>query len=368
MHSILPEKSAQAPHIIPGVAFRPRRLTVATLAVALVGAVLFALALKQAGVSAIVAIVGRIGWGGFAVILLLSGTRFAARALGWMQCVEGEAQLRFRDAFTATLMGEALGNVTPLATVLSEPAKAVLVRERLPLMAAFSALLVENIVYAASVAGMIVVGGVAFLSSYDMEPAMRVAAFGAVGGMLAVVVAAVVLLGTRASPVSGVFDRLATWGALPRWIAARAAKVRRFEESVSTFALRAPGRFARMACCEALFHAAGVAEVFVVLLALRDAAPTLLVALILESTGRAINVAFRFVPMRVGVDEAGSGLMTLALGLGSAPGVALGLVRKARMLVWTGLGVALLLHRGLSVRRALDEAAAVTSDRTTGAT
>ena len=49
--------------------------------------------------------------------------------------------------------------------------------------------------------------------------------------------------------------------------------------------------------------------------------------------------------------------MTQLLRLGSTVGVSLAIVRKARMLCWTGLGVALLVRRGLSVRAVADEAA-----------
>jgi hypothetical protein len=62
---------------------------------------------------------------------------------------------------------------------------------------------------------------------------------------------------------------------------------------------------------------------------------------------RLINVAFKFVPLRLGVDEAGSGLLAQILGYGSAVGVTLALVRKVRMLVWTGVGVIFLASRGL---------------------
>lgn len=332
----------------------------ATLVIALISVVLFALALRQAGLAAIVELVSRVGWAGFAAILLLSGLRMAARSLGWLQCLPAAARLRIRDAFRATLMGEALGNVTPFGTVLSEPAKAVLVRDRLPLDAAFPALVIENIVYAGSVAAMIVAGALAFVSSYEMEPGLRLVSLGAIGGMLIVVVTAIILLATQAAPVSRMIDGLGARTPLPRWLSSRAVRIRRFEERVGTFARRNPGQFFRLLLCEAVFHAAGVAEVFVALaLAVPGLSPTLLTALILESTGRLINVAFRFVPLRMGVDEAGSGLVTMVLGLGTAPGVMLGLVRKARVSVWTGIGVGFLLQRGLSIGRALDEVASL---------
>jgi hypothetical protein len=54
------------------------------------------------------------------------------------------------------------------------------------------------------------------------------------------------------------------------------------------------------------------------------------------------------VPLKLGVDEAGAALVAHALGLGSAAGVTLALVRKARVLTWTLVGLGLLIRRGLS--------------------
>ena len=53
--------------------------------------------------------------------------------------------------------------------------------------------------------------------------------------------------------------------------------------------------------------------------------------------------------MWLGVDEAGTAAVTSAVNLGSAAGVSLALVRKTRVVIWTVIGLALLLHRGLSV-------------------
>ena len=76
----------------------------------------------------------------------------------------------------------------------------------------------------------------------------------------------------------------------------------------------------------------------------------LLYAFILESAGRVINVAFRFIPMRVGVDEVGSDAVARVLGLATGTGVLLGLSRKLRVLFWTLIGVALIAKRGMSLK------------------
>ena len=78
---------------------------------------------------------------------------YIVRALAWTRCIERPYQLRFRDAFAARLMGDALGNLIPfLSVAVSEPSKAVFVKHRVPLLVGLSALAIENIFYALSVA------------------------------------------------------------------------------------------------------------------------------------------------------------------------------------------------------------------------
>ena len=78
--------------------------------------------------------------------------------------------------------------------------------------------------------------------------------------------------------------------------------------------------------------------------------PTLLTAFILESVNRVINVVFKFVPLRTGIDEAGTGMLSKVLGFTTAIGVTLAIVRKARDIFWTAIGVALIVRRGLSLK------------------
>jgi hypothetical protein len=352
------------------VAQRSRRVAAATLFLSLAGAVLFVVVVRRAGIGAIAGQLTNLGWRGFGLVLLLSGSRLALRSLAWMLCVEGPEHLRFRDACAATLMGEAVGKVTSLSNVASEPTKVLAVRSRIPLGIGLAALVIENIVYGASLALLVVLGAVAFLFSYQMPVPVRWASICAIGVMMAVVAAALVLLGTGVTPVSGSLEHPGLRRALPRYLTERAARIRRFEERISQFSRRHRERLLPLALCESAYHAAGVAEVYVTLGFVGTIlAPTLLTALILESAGRVVNVVFAFVPLRVGVDEAGSGLLAGILGLGAASGVTLSLVRKARLLFWTGVGVVLLLCRGFSIDRALggSEPAATPRDPPHGA-
>jgi hypothetical protein len=133
-------------------------------------------------------------------------------------------------------------------------------------------------------------------------------------------------------------------------------KIRIFEAHIGGFWSRNRGSVAGLVALEASFHLLGLAEVFAALWLMGGASPSLLAVLVLESTGRVINVVFRAVPMRVGVDEWGNELLGRALGLGVATGTALALVRKGRVLFWTAVGVVLLVARGLTIRQVLADA------------
>ena len=59
----------------------------------------------------------------FAAILALSGARFVLRARAWIALTG--LPIPLGSAVAATISGDALGNVTPLGLVASEPAKAL---------------------------------------------------------------------------------------------------------------------------------------------------------------------------------------------------------------------------------------------------
>ena len=61
-------------------------------------------------------------------------------------------------------------------------------------------------------------------------------------------------------------------------------------------------------------------------------------------------MVFKFVPLRLGVDEAGTAVFTQVHGPGSQTGVTLAIVEEARMLFWAGAGAILLVREGLFTR------------------
>jgi hypothetical protein len=88
------------------------------------------------------------------------------------------------------------------------------------------------------------------------------------------------------------------------------------------------------------YHALAVLEVFVTLeWLLGDRSPAISQAIVFEALNRVVTVAFKFVPFRVGIDEALTGALAPVLALNPAAGVTLAVVRKVRNLFWAGVGL-----------------------------
>jgi hypothetical protein len=323
---------------------------------AILGLLLFAYTVRKAGVSQIIGGIQRLG-AGFVLILLLSGIRHCVRSIAWTKCFEAPYKLRFRDALEARLMGDALGNVIPLASMaVSEPSKAAFVRHRVPLMAGLSALAIENIFYSLSVVIFIFSGMAALLLSFPLPKPLRYAAIASLIVILVIAPLGYLIILRQWKFLSGAFTWLGNRTGGRGWIEVANARAQTLEERIYGFYERNGTRFLPILGLEVCFHLAGVAEIYTTLSFISETvAPTLLTAFILESVNRVINVAFKFVPFRTGVDEYGSGALAKVLGFGRATGVTLAIVRKARDIFWTTIGVLLIVRRGLSLRAAANQ-------------
>jgi hypothetical protein len=323
------------------------------------GLLLFAYYVWKAGPQSIWQNITQLG-AGFVVVLLISAVRPLVRAAAWTRCFEGGVRLRVRDAIKAYLAGDALGSLTPLGMVVSEPAKAAFVRDRVPVVASISALAVENLFYMLSVALFIFAGTVALLLSFPLNSKLRLASYATLVVVAVVVTSGYMVVRRQWRFLSGALAALERRGLARGFVAARGERVRAVEARIYGFYENNRARFIPILALEGCFHLAGVAEVYATLYFILDQPPAFrelaLAAFVLESVNRVINVIFKFVPMRVGVDEAGTGLITKVLKFGTTAGVTLAIIRKARVMVWTAIGVAVLVRRGLSVRSMAREA------------
>lgn len=310
---------------------------------AVAGLALFAVTVRQTGLDPVLDGVKRVGIG-FPAIVAIAGARLWLRAKAWTLCADVPAHLPASDAFRAVVAGDALGNLTPLGLLASEPAKAAFVRHRLSLPAALAAITVENLLYTASVAVVIVGGTIALLLTFDVPRPLQLASVGAMSAVLAVVVVGLVVLARGWRLLSA----LVAWldHRAPSALRSRLAGLRDVEDRIYGFNQRHPGRLWRVLSLDAAFHALAVAEIWLTLVLLTGTWHGPLTVFVLEAVNRTITVVFKFVPLRLGVDEAGTEVLARTLALPPGVGVTMAIVRKARVLTWAAVGVYFLARRG----------------------
>jgi hypothetical protein len=325
---------------------RSRRFAPLGIVFGLLGLLLFAYFVSRAGFGEILSRIQRLG-AGFIPILAVSSLRYVVRALAWTRCIERPYKLPFRDAFAARLMGDALGNIIPFVSVaVSEPSKAVFVKDRVPLLVGLSGLAIENIFYGLSVALFIFSGTATLLLSFSLPKPLRYASIVALTATIVIIPLAYLIIRWQARFLSGALRFLSNRGIARNWVEKLRPRAESLEERVYGFYTTSQRSFLSIFALDMCFHVAGILEVFITLSFISPVAPTLTQAFILESVNRIINVAFKFIPLRAGVDEGGTGQVSKVLGFARGIGETLAIVRKGRDIFWSAIGLILIWKRG----------------------
>jgi hypothetical protein len=315
------------------------------------GLVLFAYSVRNVGADQILTGVHRVGWG-LLPILALAGIRFVLRAEAWRLCTPVNSRLTLRQAFLSFLAGDAIGNITPLGLIASEPTKVFLTRHSLATNESIASLAIDNLVYALSVVAMIGIGLVVMLLTVPLP--FRMQEWG---------LATLVLLGAIGVGSLRLFR--GGEGATPSSSSTLLARLSRLRATIMAFSAGHQKRMWRAFALDVLFHSAAVLEAFLTLKwLLGDGSPTFAEAVMFESLNRVVTAAFKFVPLRVGIDEAVSGAFASVVGVNPVAGVSLAVIRKVRSLFWMGIGLLFIAVSHVQAAPAQTPAESVSAHRT----
>lgn len=309
----------------------PRRML--TLAAAAIGFALLVWQVRAIGWSGIARGFIAVGWMGFAGVLALSFARFVCRGTAWLALLRERVPLR--RAIAAFLSGDAAGNLTPLGLLASEPAKAALLGNPGGASRALASLAAETYFFSVSVAVYVIASAGALIVFFPLERATEVAAMLALGTMTAVLVGAGWIAWTRPAAVSATLGRLGI------------AKLARLVDRVRAFEVTLYGTVGRnttgvrtVMASEFAFHVLSFLEMWLTLWLVTGSSMPL-AAFVLDGFGRVANIAFKMIPLQLGVLQIGSEMVARALTLAPGVGTTLSLVRTARVIAWASVGLAL---------------------------
>lgn len=325
------------------------RLKVLGLVLTLAGVGLFCYFVWSVGINEIWSNIEKFGMVGFVAILFIYFLRMMTRAMAWRLSVYEPYKLELSDTVPAVIIGEAMSSMIPLGILISGTAKAVAVRKRVPLVVGLSSVATENLFYSFTTSVFLMLGALTFLRNFPIEDSWAWTIDGLIAVLLILLILGIVLVIKQWHFASETCEWLYRRGILTGILEHGRSEVRLFENLIYGFYRRHPKRFLPICLLEAAFHILGVAEVWFILNRLSDSI-SLVNAFLLESVSRLITIIFKLIPFLVGVDEAGARFVGETIGAGIGIGVTLAIIRKGRILFWTGIGLGLILKRGLSLK------------------
>jgi len=301
---------------------------------------LFVYMLRRASNATVLDKARLLGWG-FAFLIVLSGARHVLRTLAWHRCLEPDGRRPgLLDLFGLRLMGEAFSSLTPAGPLVGETAKVWAASRRMPTQSSVSSVVIENLIY--YLAAVLFMLSAVVLLLLELAPARRFRwlAAGLVICLLASILLAARSVSRRVSLVRGILDRLKSLGFNCTFIKRHEHDLWAMEMEIYDFFLTRRSLFLGLLALEFATNITGIGEAYLVLKA-TTAHTSVLAAYLAESTNRAVQLMFAFVPLGLGVDEGIAATTLRTLGYNASEGISLAIIRRVRTVFWVGVGLLL---------------------------
>ena len=270
----------------------------------------------------------------FVVILLFPAVPVMVfDTLGWRYAFLRD-RVPFVTLLRTRLVGEAFNLVTPTAALGGEGVKAWLLRDRLPLDESVPSVIIAKTTITLA-QGVFLLLGIALASiGFGRSPLLLGMQW--LLGLEVLALVAFIVVQTRGVVVwtVGLLERL---GVRQEGAGHAAARV---DRTLHTFYRHTPRRLTLSITFHLVAWLLGAVESYLILQFI-GVPVSLLTATVIEAFGTGVRFATFLVPASLGVQEGGFVVTFVALGLSAADGVAFGLVRRLRELVWVAVGLAL---------------------------
>jgi|KBSSwiStaDraftv2_1062776.scaffolds.fasta_scaffold03397_16 uncharacterized protein (TIRG00374 family) len=313
------------------------------LVLLVLGIAVIAVSVHRIGLTPVLETLARLTWWQFVVVCLPFAVIAAVDTLGWRFAFPRDAA-PFHRLYGARLAGEALNLVTAFGSVGGEAVKAWLIRRDVTYEESVPSVVIAKTTLTIAQALFLLIGVALAWTTLAIDSRV----LGAMCWLLVVEVAAVAgFVGVQVTGIVGRAGRLLEWfGVLKRDDSAQ-----RLDADLRDYYRRDWRRLS----LSTGFHLAGwllgVAEAYVILIFLEIPAD-IVTATVIEALGAGVRFATFLVPASIGAFESANAAAFEAIGLGAGAGLAFSFVRRARQLVWIGIGLLVLASMGWLAKRA----------------
>jgi uncharacterized protein (TIRG00374 family) len=238
--------------------------------------------------------------------------------------------------FRARLAGEAVNYVTPTASIGGEPVKAWILSRRhgVPMQEGMASVVIAKTTFTFSMLLFVAIGLAVALATQPSSSKLMAWVWVVLPGLsgLAVLFVLVQFL----QPFRRFVQAISRW--MPERLRRAAERVHEWDREIVSFYRQAPGSVLWSLGFHFLGWLAGAVEVYLILHFL-NLPVSWATAFSLEALWVLLRSGAFLIPASLGASEGFLLLICGALGVSAIPGLALGLIRRAREVAWTGLGL-----------------------------
>jgi uncharacterized protein (TIRG00374 family) len=307
------------------------------------GLAVLAYLVARVGAEPLMSALGRLAWWQFVLICLPYGLIMAVDTLGWRYAFARRPP-PYPRMLAARTAGEALNIVTALGSVGGEAVKVWLLRPAVAYEESIPSIVIAKTTSTIAQTLFLLLGLVLALTVVPVD--------GRVISVMLVLLAVETLLvgGFLLTQLTGLVRRV---GRLLVWsgLIAKSSQAERLDTNLRRFYRDHWPRFLLSVACHLCGWILGVLEVAVMLFVLDIPAGAGTAALI-ETLGSGVRFAIFLVPGGLGVLEGAYTGIFAVLGMGAGAGLAFSLVRRARQIVWIGVGLLVLVAARLQATSA----------------
>jgi glycosyltransferase 2 family protein len=313
------------------------------LVLLVLGIAAIAYAIHRIGWAPILEALARLTWWQLALVCLPYAVITAVDTLGWRYAFPRDPA-PFLRLVGARLAGEALNLVTALGSMGGEAVKAWLIRRDVTYEASVPSVVIAKTTLTIAQALFLLIGVALAWSLLATDSRV----ISAMMWLLVVEIAAVAgFVGVQVVGIVGRAGRLLQWFGVVQ----RQDYAQRLDAALRDYYRRDWRRLS----LSTGFHLAGwllgALEAYLILFFLAIPAD-LVTATVIEALGAGVRFAAFLVPASLGAFESANAAAFEAMGLGAGAGLAFSFVRRARQVVWIGIGLVVLVTMGWLGKRA----------------
>lgn len=298
------------------------------------GVAIVAFLVIRVGAGALGSVLSRLSWWQLLLVCLPYGLIMVIDTLGWRYAFAG-ARPPYLRMLAARTAGEALNIVTALGSVGGEAVKVWLLRPGIPYDESVPSIVIAKTTSTIAQTLFLLLGLITALTMLALDTRI-------ISTMLVLLAVETILVGGfLATQLTGLVKRA---GRLLAWsgLIEATSHAERLDANLRLFYRHRWRRFLLSITCHLCGWILGVLETLVILSVLEIPAG-IPAATVIETLGSGVRFASFLVPGSLGVLEGAYTGIFAALGLGASAGLAFSLVRRARQVVWIGVGLLVLV-------------------------